>query len=36
VAHGKPPEVFKEPLLKAVYDMKMKVIDRDGREFVLR
>jgi iron complex transport system ATP-binding protein len=36
VAHGKPAEVFKEPLLEAVYDMKMKVIDWDGRKLVIR
>ncbi len=32
----KLPEVFKEPLLEAVYEMKMKVIDWDGRKLVIR
>lgn len=36
VAWGKAEEVFKEPLLRAVYDMEMKVIDWNGRKIVLR
>ncbi len=36
VAWGRAEEVFKEPLLRAVYDMEMKVIDWNGRKIVLR
>jgi iron complex transport system ATP-binding protein len=36
VASGKPEEVFQEPLLESVYDMKMKIIEWNGRKIVLR
>ncbi|MDH7513687.1 MAG: ABC transporter ATP-binding protein [Clostridiales bacterium] len=36
VAWGKAEEVFKEPLLRAIYDMEMKIIDWNGRKIVLR
>jgi iron complex transport system ATP-binding protein len=36
VASGKPEDVFHEPLLESVYDMKMKIIDWNGRKIVLR
>jgi len=36
VASGKPEDVFQEPLLESVYDMKMKIIDWNGRKIVLR
>jgi iron complex transport system ATP-binding protein len=36
IAHGRSAEVFAEPLLERVYDMKMKVIDWEGRKIVLR
>jgi iron complex transport system ATP-binding protein len=36
VAWGKADEVFQEPLLEDVYEMKMKVIDWNGRKIVLR
>ena len=36
VAWGKAGEVFQEPLLEDVYEMKMKVIDWNGRKIVLR
>jgi len=36
VAHGKSGEVFQGPLLERVYDMKMKIIDWEGRKIVLR
>jgi iron complex transport system ATP-binding protein len=36
VASGKPDEVFREPLLESVYDMKMKIIDWNDRKIVLR
>ncbi len=35
-ASGKATEVFQEPLLEAVYEMEMKVIDWNGRKIVLR
>jgi len=35
-ASGKAAEVFQEPLLEAVYEMEMKVIDWNGRKIVLR
>jgi iron complex transport system ATP-binding protein len=36
VASGRPEEVFQEPLLESVYDMKMKIIEWNGRRIVLR
>jgi ABC-type enterochelin transport system ATPase subunit len=36
VAHGRSTEIFLEPLLESVYDMKMKVVDWDGRKIVIR
>jgi len=36
VAHGKSADVFQESLLESVYDMKMKIIDWEGRKIVLR
>jgi ABC-type enterochelin transport system ATPase subunit len=36
VAHGKSADVFQESLLESVYDMKMKIIDWEGRKLVLR
>jgi iron complex transport system ATP-binding protein len=36
VASGRSMDVFQEPLLESVYDMKMKVIDWDGRKIVIR
>jgi len=36
VASGKPADVFREPLLKSVYDMEMKIIDWNDRKIVLR
>jgi iron complex transport system ATP-binding protein len=36
VASGKSAEVFQEPLLESVYDMKMKIIEWNGRKIVLR
>jgi iron complex transport system ATP-binding protein len=36
VAQGKSAEVFEDALLERVYDMKMKVIDWEGRKIVLR
>ena len=36
VAHGRSTEIFLEPLLESVYDMKMKVVDWDGRKVVIR
>lgn len=36
VASGKPVEVFQEPLLESVYDMKMEIIEWNGRKIVLR
>ncbi len=35
-ASGKAAEVFQEPLLEAVYEMEMKVIEWNGRKIVLR
>jgi ABC-type enterochelin transport system ATPase subunit len=36
VAHGKSAEIFEDSLLERVYDMKMKVVDWEGRKIVLR
>ncbi len=36
VASGQPADVFKEPLLKSVYDMEMKIIEWNDRKIVLR
>ena len=36
VAHGRSAEVFEDSLLERVYDMKMKIIDWEGRKIVLR
>jgi iron complex transport system ATP-binding protein len=36
VACGRAEEIFQEPLLEDVYEMKMKVIDWNGRKIVLR
>ena len=36
VASGKSAEVFEDSLLERVYDMKMKIIDWEGRKLVLR
>lgn len=36
VAHGKSTEVFEDSLLERVYDMKMKIIEWEGRKIVLR
>lgn len=36
VAHGKSAEIFEDSLLERVYDMKMKIIDWEGRKIVLR
>jgi len=36
VAYGKSAEVFEDSLLERVYDMKMKIIDWEGRKLVLR
>jgi iron complex transport system ATP-binding protein len=36
VAHGKSAEIFEDSLLERVYDMKMKIIDWEGRKLVLR
>jgi len=36
IAHGKSAEIFEDSLLERVYDMKMKVIDWEGRKIVLR
>jgi iron complex transport system ATP-binding protein len=36
VAHGRSAEIFLEPLLESVYDMKMKVLDWNGRKVVIR
>lgn len=36
VAHGRSTEIFQEPLLESVYDMKMKVVDWNGRKIVIR
>lgn len=36
VAWGEADEVFQEPLLEEVYEMKIKVIDWNGRKIVLR
>jgi iron complex transport system ATP-binding protein len=36
VAHGKSAEIFNDALLERVYDMKMKIIDWEGRKIVLR
>ncbi len=36
VAWGKAGEVFQEPLLEDVYEMKMKIIDWNGRKILLR
>jgi iron complex transport system ATP-binding protein len=36
VAHGLSTEVFQEPLLESVYDMKMKVVDWSGQKIVIR
>jgi iron complex transport system ATP-binding protein len=36
VASGQSMDVFQTPLLESVYDMKMKVIDWDGRKIVIR
>lgn len=36
VAWGQTEEVFKEPLLKAVYETEMKVVEWNGRKIILR
>jgi iron complex transport system ATP-binding protein len=36
VASGKSAEVFEDSLLERVYDMKMKIVDWEGRKLVLR
>jgi len=36
VASGKSAEVFEDSLLERVYDMKMKIIEWEGRKLVLR
>lgn len=36
VASGRAAEVFKEPLLEDVFEMKMKIVDWNGRKLVLR
>jgi iron complex transport system ATP-binding protein len=36
VAHGRSAEVFEDSLLERVYDMKIKVVDWEGRKVVLR
>jgi iron complex transport system ATP-binding protein len=36
VAHGRSAEIFEDSLLEQVYDMKMKVVDWEGRKIVLR
>jgi iron complex transport system ATP-binding protein len=36
VACGQPQDVFTESLLTSVYDMKIKIIDWDGRKIVIR
>lgn len=36
VAHGRSAEIFEDSLLERVYDMKMKIIDWEGRKIVLR
>jgi len=36
VAEGKSVEIFEDALLERVYDMKMKVVDWEGRKIVLR
>jgi len=36
VAHGKSAEIFEDSLLERVYDMKMKIIDWEGRKIVIR
>jgi iron complex transport system ATP-binding protein len=36
VAHGRSAEVFEDSLLERVYDMKMRIIDWEGRKIVLK
>ena len=36
VAQGRSAEIFEDSLLERVYDMKMKIIDWEGRKIVLR
>jgi iron complex transport system ATP-binding protein len=35
-ASGTPQEIFREPLLESVYDMKIRILDWEGRKIVIR
>jgi iron complex transport system ATP-binding protein len=36
VASGRPQDIFREPLLESVYDMKIRILDWEGRKIVIR